>query len=186
MAVRETSCESTTASLLAGAGQVGGLPAPHLLDLGRHHLPPDPLDHRNCRRQRQGQDDSQDPHQLPADQIPEGDEIMAFEVQALADAGFNYDPVAPRYRTPYFSHIMGGYAAGYYSYIWSEVLDADTVEWFRQNGGLLRANGERFRELLLSQGGSVDAMTLYREFAGREPDMVHMLRRRGLAEQVEP
>ena len=75
----------------------------------------------------------------------------------------------PRYRTTYFSHIMGGYAAGYYAYIWSEVLDADTQQWFEQNGGLTRANGQRFREMLLSRGGSVDAMTLYRQFAGREP-----------------
>jgi peptidyl-dipeptidase Dcp len=65
--------------------------------------------------------------------------------------------VPPRYRTPYFSHIMGGYSAGYYAYIWSEVLDANSVEWFKNNGGLTRANGDHFRKTLLSQGGSADA-----------------------------
>ncbi len=67
--------------------------------------------------------------------------------------------VAPRYRTTYFNHVFGGgYAAAYYSYLWSEVLDADTVEWFAENGGLTRANGDRFRAALLSRGGSADMM----------------------------
>ena len=122
-------------------------------------------------------------HQLPPEEIPDADSIMAFEAQALADAGLNYDPVPPRYRTPYFSHIMGGYSAGYYSYIWSEVLDADAVQWFRENGGMLRENGDRFRNTLLSRGGSKDAMQLYQDFAGRLPDIEHMLRRRGLQPQ---
>ena len=122
-------------------------------------------------------------HQLPPEEIPDADSIMAFEAQALADAGLNYDPVPPRYRTPYFSHIMGGYSAGYYSYIWSDVLDADAVQWFRENGGMLRENGDRFRNTLLSRGGSKDAMQLYQDFAGRLPDIEHMLRRRGLQPQ---
>lgn len=122
-------------------------------------------------------------HQLTPEQIPGADQIMAFEAQALADAGLNYDPVPPRYRTPYFSHIMGGYSAGYYSYIWSEVLDADAVQWFIENGGMTRAGGDRFRETLLSRGGSVEAMQLYQDFAGRLPDIEHMLRRRGLQQQ---
>ena len=122
-------------------------------------------------------------HQLPPEEIPDADSIMAFEAQALADAGLNYDPVPPRYRTPYFSHIMGGYSAGYYSYIWSEVLDADAVQWFKENGGMLRENGDRFRNTLLSRGGSKDAMQLYQDFAGRLPDIEHMLRRRGLQPQ---
>ena len=91
------------------------------------------------------------------------------------------DVIPPRYRSTYFSHIMGGYSAGYYSYIWSEVLDADAVEWFRENGGLTRANGDHFREALLSQGGSEDAMTLYRLFRGADPKVEPLLRRRGLA-----
>lgn len=119
-------------------------------------------------------------HQLPGDQIPAPEALMDFEAAVLAQAGLDYTPVPPRYRIPYFSHIMGGYSAGYYSYIWSEVLDADSVEWFRENGGLLRENGEHFREALLSRGGSREAMDLYRDFADREPDMDHMLRRRGL------
>ena len=90
-------------------------------------------------------------------------------------------PSRPRYRTTYFSHIWsGGYSAGYYSYIWSEVLDADSVEWFKQHGGLTRDNGNHFRRTLLSKGGSRDAMTLYREFRGAEPDVRPLLVRRGL------
>ena len=75
---------------------------------------------------------------------------------------------------------MGGYSAGYYSYIWSEVLDADTVEWFKENGGLLRENGDHFRRTLLSRGGSEDAMTLFRNFRGRDADIQPLLVRRGL------
>jgi len=106
--------------------------------------------------------------------------LMSFEAQALEQAGIAVPQVPPRYRVTYFSHIMGGYSAGYYSYIWSEVLDADTVEWFRENGGLLRENGDHFRRTLLSQGGSQDAMTLFRNFRGREPDVTPLLERRGL------
>jgi peptidyl-dipeptidase Dcp len=104
-----------------------------------------------------------------------------FERRALADAGVAFDLVPPRYRTTYFQHVFaGGYAAGYYSYIWSEVLDADTVEWFRENGGLRRENGDVFRELLLSRGGSVDPMEAFRAVRGRDADPMPLLRRRGL------
>ena len=75
---------------------------------------------------------------------------------------------------------MGGYSAGYYSYIWSEVLDADTVEWFKENGGLRRENGDHFRRTLLSRGGSVDAMELFRNFRGRNAVIEPLLERRGL------
>ena len=119
-------------------------------------------------------------HQLGPDEVPTADELMSFEAQALEQAGIAVPQVPPRYRVTYFSHIMGGYSAGYYSYIWSEVLDADTVEWFRENGGLLRENGDHFRRTLLSQGGSQDAMTLFRNFRGREPDVTPLLERRGL------
>ncbi|GAB4184526.1 MAG: M3 family metallopeptidase [Wenzhouxiangellaceae bacterium] len=119
-------------------------------------------------------------HQLSADQVPSADGVLDFEAQALAAAGINFDPVPPRYRTTYFSHIMGGYSAGYYSYIWSEVLDADSVEWFKENGGLLRENGDHFRKTLLSRGGSKEAMDLFRDFRGRDPQIEPLLERRGL------
>ena len=119
-------------------------------------------------------------HQLAPDQVPTADEIVAFEENALRDAGIAMDAVPPRYRSAYFSHIMGGYSAGYYSYIWSEVLDADSVEWFKENGGLLRENGDHFRQTLLSRGGSVDAMELFRNFRGRDADVGPLLERRGL------
>ena len=105
---------------------------------------------------------------------------MDFEAQALEAAGIQVDEVPPRYRATYFSHIIGGYSAGYYSYIWSEVLDADTVEWFHENGGLRRENGDHFRQSLLSRGGSSDAMGLYRDFRGRDAQILPLLERRGL------
>lgn len=119
-------------------------------------------------------------HQLNPDEVPSVDDLMQFEADALAAAGADLAAVPPRYRLTYFSHIMGGYSAGYYSYIWSEVLDADTVEWFKENGGMLRDNGQHFRETLLSRGGSEEAMTLFRNFAGREPNVEPLLERRGL------
>ncbi len=120
-------------------------------------------------------------HQLTADDVPRADGVEAFEASALEDAGVALDMVPPRYRSTYFSHIWaGGYSAGYYSYIWSEVLDADSVEWFKEHGGLTRENGDHFRRTLLSQGGSVEALDLYRTFRGAEPDIRHLLDRRGL------
>jgi peptidyl-dipeptidase Dcp len=119
-------------------------------------------------------------HQATAAQLPDAAGVMAFEAAALAAEGINYGPVPPRYRTPYFSHIMSGYAAGYYAYIWSEVLDANTEDWFRSHGGLTRANGDHFRQTLLSRGGSVDASQLFRHFAGSEPAIGPLLKKRGL------
>lgn len=119
-------------------------------------------------------------HQITAAQAPDADGVLAFEAAALKKAGVDYAPVPPRYRTTYFSHIMGGYSAGYYAYIWSEVLDAGSVKWFKENGGLTRKNGDHFRNTLLSRGGSVDAITLYRNFSGGEPDVQPLLERRGL------
>jgi peptidyl-dipeptidase Dcp len=119
-------------------------------------------------------------HQRTPEEIPGADGVLDFEAKALEDAGVAYAPVPPRYRSTYFSHIMGGYSAGYYAYIWSEVLDADSVEWFKENGGMLRENGDHFRETLLSRGGSRDAMALFRDFRGRDADVTPLLVRRGL------
>lgn len=118
-------------------------------------------------------------HQLTPEQVPT--DALAFEVDALKQAGVDFAPVPPRYRSTYFSHVFaGGYSAGYYAYIWSAVLDADSVEWFKENGGLSRKNGDWFRQKLLSRGGSVDAMELFRGFRGRDPKIDPLLERRGL------
>lgn len=118
-------------------------------------------------------------HQLAPDQVPT--DTLAFEAEALKKAGVDYPPVPPRYRSTYFSHAFaGGYSAGYYSYLWSEVLDADSVEWMKQHGGLKRENGDHFRETLLSRGGSSDAMVLFKNFTGGDPDVTPLLKRRGL------
>ena len=118
-------------------------------------------------------------HRLgPDDRVTD---VERFETDALAAAGIAEPTAPPRYRTTYFNHIFGGgYSAAYYSYIWSEVLDADTVEWFAENGGLRRENGDAFRRELLSRGGAVDPMEAYRAFRGRDPELAPLLARRGL------
>ena len=119
-------------------------------------------------------------HVLDGSDIPE--DPVEFEAKALAAAGVAHSLIPPRYRTGYFQHIFAGgwYAAGYYSYIWSEVLDADTVEWFKENGGLSRANGDFFRAELLSRGNSRDPLESFRAFRGRDADLGPLLKRRGL------
>jgi peptidyl-dipeptidase Dcp len=118
-------------------------------------------------------------HQLGASQIPA--DVLVFEANALHQAGVDFPLVPPRYRTTYFSHVFsGGYSAGYYGYLWAEKLDADTVEWFKENGGLSRKNGDRFRKMLLSKGGTMDAMDMYRGFRGRDAVIEPLLERRGL------
>jgi peptidyl-dipeptidase Dcp len=118
-------------------------------------------------------------HQLGASQIPT--DVLGFEANALRQAGVDFPLVPPRYRTTYFSHTFsGGYSAGYYGYLWAEKLDADTVDWFNEHGGLLRKNGDRFRKMLLSKGGTMDAMEMYRAFSGRDADVKPLLERRGL------
>jgi peptidyl-dipeptidase Dcp len=108
-------------------------------------------------------------------------DVAAFEADALASVGLDNPAVPTRYSSTYFAHTFsGGYDAGYYSYIWSEVLDADTVEWFKSNGGLTRANGERFRTRLLGVGGSKDPLDAYRDFRGRDARIEPLLARRGL------
>ena len=121
-------------------------------------------------------------HQSTAGDLPAAEGVLAFEAKALADKGVDFAPVPPRYRSTYYSHIFaGGYSAGYYSYFWSEVLDAASVEWMKAHGGLRRENGDRFRSALLSRGGSDDAMTLFRNFTGSDPSIEPFLERRGLA-----
>ena len=118
-------------------------------------------------------------HSLDADAVVS--DVEDFEAKAIEAYGLNYSPVPTRYRSTYFSHIFaGGYSAGYYGYIWSEVLDADTVDWFKENGGLTRANGDDFRNTLLSRGGSINSMQMFRNFRGRDATIEPLLKRRGL------
>jgi peptidyl-dipeptidase Dcp len=119
-------------------------------------------------------------HVLDGSEVPE--DALEFEAKALAAAGVAHRLIPPRYRTGYFQHIFAGagYAAGYYSYIWSEALDAETVEWFKENGGLSRANGDFFRAELLSRGNSRDPLESFRAFRGRDAELEPLLKRRGL------
>ncbi|PFG19785.1 M3 family metallopeptidase [Serinibacter salmoneus] len=124
-------------------------------------------------------------HSLAPQDVPTDiEQVVPFEEAALAAAGAAFDLVPPRYRTTYFNHIFAGdYDAGYYSYIWSEVLDADTQSWFEQgeNDGLDPQRGRRYREALLSRGHSGDPMGFFRDLTGRDPDITPLLNRRGLA-----
>lgn len=118
-------------------------------------------------------------HRIDADTIVT--DVARFEADALAWVGLDNPAVPTRYASTYFAHTFsGGYDAGYYSYIWSEVLDADTVEWFRENDGLTRANGDRFRDRLLGVGGTKDPLEAYRHWRGRDADLQPLLDRRGL------
>jgi peptidyl-dipeptidase Dcp len=123
-------------------------------------------------------------HSLSAEEasaIANPDDVAAFEQAALSVVGLANPAVPTRYSSTYFAHTFsGGYDAGYYSYIWSEVLDADTVEWFTENGGLLRGNGDRFRRHLLGVGGSKDPLEAYRDFRGRDAEVAPLLIRRRL------
>lgn len=121
-------------------------------------------------------------HRLRAEDAAAELDVAGFEAAALAEIGLDNPAVPTRYSSTYFAHVFsGGYSAGYYSYIWSEVLDADTVEWFQENGGLTRENGDRFRQRLLGVGGSKDPLEAYRDFRGRDAEITPLLRRRGLA-----
>jgi peptidyl-dipeptidase Dcp len=116
--------------------------------------------------------------------IPPGtplQDVNTFEKAALERFKIAMAAVPPRYHTTYFSHIWGsGYAAGYYAYLWSEVLDDDAFEWFGEHGGMTRANGQRFRDMILSRGGTEDPAAMYRAFRGRDPKVEPLLRNRGL------
>jgi peptidyl-dipeptidase Dcp len=119
-------------------------------------------------------------HTIPAGTDPGDPEV--FEREALERAGVAFASIPPRYRSTYFSHAFAwDYSAGYYSYVWSEILDADTVEWFKENGGMARKNGEVFRQAVLSRGGSVDTLEAFRSFRGRDPEINPLLQRKGLA-----
>ena len=118
-------------------------------------------------------------HTLPAD-APLQD-VDKFEAEALKKYKVDLPQVPPRYRTSYFDHIWGGgYSAGYYAYFWSEVLDHDAFEWFKEHGGLSRENGQTFRDKVLSRGNTVDLATLYRDFRGKDPSVEPLLENRGL------
>ena len=168
---------------------------PEVLDnYARHHETGEPLDPAIVERLRatetfnQGHDTSeylaaacQAWHSLGVDEASAVADVGAFEAAALTDIGLDNPAVPTRYASTYFAHVFsGGYSAGYYSYIWSEVLDADTVDWFRENGGLTRENGDRFRQRLLGVGGSKDPLDAYRDFRGRDADIAPLLKRRGL------
>ena len=109
-------------------------------------------------------------------------DVDAFEAKALAAMGLDTDDVPPRYRSSYFLHIWGnGYAAGYYAYLWTEMLDDDAYHWFATHGGLTRANGQRFRDMILSRGHTQDYGAMFRAFYGKDPEIGPMLVHRGLA-----
>ncbi|MDO8835781.1 MAG: M3 family metallopeptidase [Vicinamibacterales bacterium] len=118
-------------------------------------------------------------HSLPAGAPEPSPDV--FEATALEGAGLDLPQVPPRYRSSYFLHIWAnGYAAGYYAYLWAEMLDNDAFAWFTEHGGLTRANGDRFRRLILSRGNAGDFEQMYREFRGHDPSIEPMLRRRGI------
>lgn len=111
------------------------------------------------------------------------DDVEAFEAQALRKEGLDLPAVPPRYRSSYFAHIFGGgYAAGYYAYLWTQMLADDGYQWFVEQGGLTRENGQTFREAILSRGNSSDLEALYREWRGHDPEIEPMLKNRGLSE----
>jgi len=121
-------------------------------------------------------------HQITVAEAPSAQQVPAFEQHALDASGLNYPPVPPRYHSTYFAHIFeSGYSAGYYAYLWSEVLARDTGEWFHTHGGLTRANGDFLRTRVLSRGRSEDPQVQFRNFYGRAPDIAPLLEYRGLA-----
>lgn len=131
-------------------------------------------------------------HSLSAEEaaaIDTPEKVTAFETAALAELGLEVELVPPRYRGTYFNHIFSsptGYSAGYYSYLWTQMLDHDSRNWLSENGGLTRANGQHLRDTLLSRGGTMEYDELYRNFAGRDPDVKHMLEALGLAAGDQP
>jgi peptidyl-dipeptidase Dcp len=126
-------------------------------------------------------------HRITAPQAPSAADVPAFEAAALRDNEIAYAPIPPRYHSTYFAHIFaGGYSAGYYAYLWSEVLARDTGQWMRARGGLTRANGDRLRDKVLSRGRSEDPQTMFRNFYGGPPDIGPLLEYRGLTLSDSP
>ena len=118
-------------------------------------------------------------HTLPADALKQNSD--KFEVESLKKDSLYIPQVPPRYRSSYFMHIWGnGYAAGYYAYLWSEMLDDDAFQWFMDHGGLTRQNGDRFRKMILSRGATEDYNKIFHDFTGHDPDIEPMLKNRGL------
>ncbi|EHH69688.1 peptidyl-dipeptidase DCP [Gluconobacter morbifer G707] len=124
-------------------------------------------------------------HDLPAD-APRQD-VDSFETAALKATGLDVAHVPPRYRSSYFLHIWSnGYSAGYYAYLWTEMLDQDVFAWFQSHGGLTRQNGQRFRDMILSRGHTMDYGAMFRAFYGKDPEIGPMLAHRGLTENAQP
>ena len=126
------------------------------------------------------------PEEAAAIDTPE--KVDAFERNSLEELGLEIDLVPPRYRSTYFNHIFSspaGYSAGYYSYLWTEMLDRDSRKWFRDNGGLTRANGDHYRATVLSRGGTMDYFKMFENFAGHQPDVTPMLEARGLTGETD-
>lgn len=109
------------------------------------------------------------------------EDIAKWEEETLKGKGFIPSLVPPRYRSTYFSHIFGGgYASGYYAYQWTEMLAHDAYNWFENNGGLTRANGDRYRNMIISRGNTKDYETMYKNFRGQDPELKHYMKARGL------
>jgi len=114
------------------------------------------------------------------------EKVDAFERNSLLGIGLEIDLVPPRYRSNYFNHIFSspaGYSAGYYSYLWTEMLDKDSRKWFLENGGLTRQNGDHYRAQVLSRGGTMDYFEMFENFTGRQPNVEPMLASRGLLDE---
>jgi peptidyl-dipeptidase Dcp len=125
-------------------------------------------------------------HTLPDGTPPQ--DVDAFEAEALHKFKVDFPLVPPRYRTSYFAHVWGGgYSAGYYAYLWSEVLAHDAYRWFVENGGMTRQNGDKFRAMILSRGHTQEMAPMYRAFRGKEPSVEPLLEERGLkAAKAQP
>jgi peptidyl-dipeptidase Dcp len=120
-------------------------------------------------------------HSLPASAGKQ--DVDQFETAALAKIGLDVTDVPPRYRSSYFLHIWAnGYSAGYYAYLWTQMLEHDAYHWFMDHGGLTRENGQRFRDMILSKGHTEDYGPMFKAFYGKDPDVGPMLEEHGLAQ----